>query len=340
MFSFCIISTFTSLLEIAQVIRDTRQRRVTSLFGQITNCLTLWLEDFPFLTLNLLIVLCRDGEVTYISLAKAFIGIIAAFIRLLFIILNKWLIRHDYERKDCLSNFFNTISTIGVILVLLLSVCIHTIATLPIDHSGRVYFENPSYFTKFKFAHKKYFDNVGIFLNTTNDVNRSIYLTDINDIIEKGQKTFTFSIDLQENVFCIKKYNQTCFKESNDTTFDLYDKLPTNKLINYSITFRYQEPDFYHLLGDIKYNIMRCDLKDYHIDDEKFSFFYYRFKRDLNETKSFMIFNQLNNNYRYYEKENDLEPIERAWRTGLFRCKTTGSLRPHRYQDVKMNDCH
>ncbi|CAF4418030.1 unnamed protein product, partial [Rotaria sp. Silwood2] len=180
--TFCIISTFTSLLEIIQITRDTYQNRLTSLFGRITSCLTLWFEDVPLLTLNLLLVICRDGEVTYISLAKAIIGIVAALIRFLFILLNKWLIRHDYQRKDNLSQFFNAISTIGVILVFILSISIHTIASLPIDHFGRIYLGKPSDFTRFKFAHQKYFNNVGLFLRSSNDYNKYIYLTNIDNI--------------------------------------------------------------------------------------------------------------------------------------------------------------
>ncbi|CAF4840759.1 unnamed protein product [Rotaria sp. Silwood1] len=338
-FTFCIISTFTSLLEIIQIIRDTYQNRLTSLFGRITNCLTLWFEDVPLLTLNLLIVICRDGEVTYISLAKAIIGIIAALIRFLFILLNKWLIRHDYHRKDNLSQFFNTISTIGIIIVLLLSISIHTIASLPIDNFGRIHLSRPSDFTRFKFAHQKYFNHVGLFLRSSNDYNKFIYLTNIDNIIEKGQKTFIYSINEKDNIYCIKQDNQTCFIEFNSTNIYLYNKQLTNKLINYSITFQFKEPDFYYLLGDINYNIIRCDLKNFYISDDKISLHYYRFKRNVNDIRLPFMLNDDNNTYRYYDIQNDFEPIQYVWKTGLSRCTSTSSSSPHRSQDIQMNDC-
>ncbi|CAF0865060.1 unnamed protein product [Adineta steineri] len=334
-FIFCIISTFTSLLEIIQVIRDAYQNRLTSLFGQITNCLTLWFEDVPLLTLNLLIVICRDGEVTYISLTKAIIGIIAALIRFLSILLNKWLIRHDYQRKDKLSKFFNTTSTIGIIIVFIISISINIIASLPIDNFGRLYLEKPSDFQEFKFAHQKYFNNVGIFLRSSD---KYIYLTDIDNIIEQHSRTFIYSKNENENIFCIKQFNQTCFKELNDTTISSYDQQLTNKLINYTIKFQFKQPDFYYLLGDINYNIIRCDLKDFYIDDDKISLHYYRFKQNFNQTKLSVVLNN-NNTYRYYDVNNDFDPVEYLWRTGLSRCSSTSSYSPHRSQEIQINNC-
>lgn len=339
MFIFCIISTLTSLLEVIQVIRDTRQNRLSSLFGQITNCLTLWFEDVPFLTLNLLIVICRDGEVTYISLAKAVIGIIAAFIRFISILLNKWLIRHDYQRKDNASQFFNTISTIGVIIVFICSTAIHVIASLPIDHFGRIHLERPSDFTHFKFAHQKYFNHVGLFLHSPYELNKYIYLTDIENIIESGQKNFVFALNQKDTVFCIKQFNQTCFTHTNDSNISLYDQPLTNKIINYSITFEFKNPDFYYLLGDIQYNIMRCDLKDYYIDDNRILLQYFRFKQNFNQTKLPLIFDEDSKTYRYYDSSNDFDSIADLWRTGLSRCTSTSTFNPHRSKDIQMNDC-
>lgn len=338
-FSFCIISTFTSILEIIQIIRDTYQKRLTSLFGQITNCLTLWLEDVPLLTLNLLLVICRDGEVTYVSLAKAIIGIVAALIRFLSILLNKWLIRHDYERKDPLSQFFNTISTMGVIFVFIISICIHIIASLPIDHHGRILLKNPSDFEQFRFAHQKYFDQVGLFLRSPDDPNQYMYLTDIENIIEKNTKQFIYGINEKENIICIKDVNQTCFIQGNQSDIQLYDKPLTDKLINYSITFQFKHPDFYYLLGDIRYNVIRCDLKDFYIDDRKVSLHYFRLLQGSNATQSPMFFNETTQMYRYYEKDRDFEPIEFIWRTGLSRCTSTSSYSPHRSRDVPITDC-
>ena len=312
---------------------------MSSLFGQITNSLSIWLEDVPLLTLNLLLVICRDGEVTYISLAKAIIGIFAACIRFLSILLNKWLIRHDYQRKDNLSRFFNTISTLGIVLVSILSISIHIIASLPIDHYGHVHLEKPSDFQHFRFAHKKYFHPVGLFLHSSNAMDKYIYLTGIESIIEKGPKQFIYGLHGKENVFCLKETNQTCYRQLNDSSLELYDKPLTMKLINYSINFQFQQPDFYYLLGDIHYNIMRCDLKEFYIDDRKWSFHYFRFNEDFNGTKTPLLFDQRTNTYRYYDQSNDFQSIEHLWQTGLSRCSSTSSFTPHRSHDVQMNDC-
>jgi hypothetical protein len=279
--------------------------------------------------------------VTYISLAKASIGIIAAFIRFLSILLNKWLIRHDYQRKDKLSQFFNTTSTIGVILVFMLSISINIIASLPIDNSGRVYLEKPSDFKQFKFAHQKYFNHVGLFLRSSNEYDKYIYLTDIENIIEKSPRTIIYSLNGKENIFCIKQSNQTCFIQYNDTDIQIYNKQLTDKFINYSITLQFQQPNFYYLLGDIHYNVIRCDLKDFYINDEKISLHYFRFKQHLNETKLPVILDENNNNntYRYYDLKNDFESIEYLWKTGLSRCSSTSSYSPHRSQEIDANNC-
>ncbi|UJR35687.1 hypothetical protein I4U23_028436 [Adineta vaga] len=335
---FCIIATCTSLLEIIQIIHDTCQSRPTSLFGQITNSLTLWFEDVPLLTLNLLIVICRDGEVTYISLTKAIIGIIASFIRFFSVLLNKWLIRHDYERKDRLSQFFNATSTIGVILIFMISTSIHIINSLPIDSFGHVYLEKPSDFTQFKFAHQKYFDHVGVFLRSPKFYEKYIYLADIVDIIEKSPQIFIYTVNQQDDVFCIKHLNQTCFQQLNDSNIEVYDKGLKSKSIHYSIAFEFQPPDSFYLLGDIHYNIIRCDDKTRDLYNEKFELHYFRFKQNFNQTKSPLLSNE-NQTYRYYDMNHDFKSIEHLWRTGLSRCSSTSSYNPHRSQEISINNC-
>lgn len=337
-FSFCIISTFTSILEIIQVTRDTYRKRLTSRFGQITNCLTLWLEDVPLLTLNLLVVICRDGEVTRINLAKSIIGIIAASIRSLSILLNKWLIRHDYQRKDHLSQFFNTISTIGVVLVFMISIAIHVIANLPFDHFGRLYLRSPADFQQFKFAHQKYFDHVGLFLHSSSDeYEKYIYLTDIENIINNRSTTFVYGLNKKEQIFCLKQSNQTCFIQSNSSShLQIYEKNLSDKLINYSITFQYQQPDFYYLLGDIHYNIIRCDLKDFYIDDMKIVLHYFPLKSKFYRMKHPLVSNE-NETFRYYDPDTDFDSIAQLWQTGLSKCTSTSTYTPHRSLYVQVN---
>ena len=322
-----------------QIIRDTYQNRLTSLFGQITNCLSLWLEDVPLLTLNLLLVICNDGEVTYISLAKAIIGIVAALLRSLSIVLNKWLIRHDYQRKDHLSQFFNTISTAGVILVFLISTSIHIIASLPIDNYGRIHLGKPSDFQQFKFAHQKYFDDVGLFLRFPNTIDQYIYVADIEHVIENSSTHVMFSINEKENVFCLNRTNQLCFIQMNDSKILPYDQSLNEKFINYSFIFEFRHPDTYYLLGDIVYNIIRCDFKNFYIDDNKFSLRYFQYKPIENKTMTTMIFDSYNQTYRFYDKETDFLSIENLWKTGLSRCASTSSFTPHRFQEVSIDDC-
>jgi len=220
----------------------------------------------------------------------------------------------------------------------MISITINIIASLPIDNFGRIYLENPLDFKQFKFAHQKYFNRVGLFVKTSNEYDKYIYLTDIENIIDTGSKTFVYSINEKENIFCLKQFNRTCFIQLNNSNIELYDKPLTNKLINYSIIFQFKQPDFYYLLGDIRYNIIRCDLKGFYIDDRKISFHYYRFKQNFNETKLPLLFNENNNTYRYYDIYQDFEPIEYLWKTGLSRCTTTSSFSPHRALNVQINN--
>jgi hypothetical protein len=256
--------------------------------------------------------------------------------------LNKWLIRHDYQRKDHLSQFFNTTSTVGVVLVFLVSITIHIIASLPIDNFGRIYLGNPADFKQFNFAHQKYFNHVGVFVRSSDDYDKHIYLTNIENIIEKSPYSFIYGINENENIFCIKQINQTCFiKLNNSSNIELYDKQLTNKLINYSMTFQFTQPDFYYLLGDIRYNVIRCDLKSFYINDKKISLHYYRFKQYFNQTKFPVLVDAINKNntYRYYDVNQDFEPIKYLWKTGLSRCTSTSSYSPHRSQDIQINNC-
>lgn len=296
----------------------------------------MWLEDVPLLTLNLLIVICRDGEVTRISLIKSIIGIVAALIRSLSILLNKWFIRHDYERKDRLSKFLNTISTIGVIIVFMLSLTIHVIANLPIDHLGRLHLQNPANFQQIKFAHQKYFDHVGVFLQSSDDETKYIYLTDIENIINQNSTTFVYGINKKENVFCLKQINQTCFIQSNTTQFEIYEKTLSDKLINYSMTFHYEQPDFYYLLGDIHYNVIRCDLKNLYIDDMKIILHYFPLKSKFDQ-KKFPLTSNENGTYRYYDSNEDFNSIAHLWQTGLSKCLSTSTYSPHRSLLIQVN---
>lgn len=310
---------------------------MTSRFGQITNCLTLWLEDVPLLTLNILIVICRDGEVTYVSIAKAAIGMIASILRLLSIILNKWLIRHDYERKDHFSQIFNTISTIGVVIVFILSIAIHIIAHLPIDNFGRLYLEKPSDFQQFRFAHQKYFHRVGLFLQSPNDdgANRYIYLTDIENIIGNQTKTFIYSINEDRDVFCV---NEKCFKQIDKSTIESHIRTMSDKLIDYTIRFEFRQPDDYYVLGNIEYYLVRCEYRNQFIDQDlkKIFFHYYRFKSSFNQIKTPLLINgNRNTTYRFYDVHEDFDPIEQLWKTGLSRCSTTSSFRPYRIYDLE-----
>ena len=122
----------------------------------------------------------------------------------------------------------------------------------------------------------------------------------------------------------------------NNSSWQLYDKELSEKLINYSITFQFQQPNFYYLLGDIHYNIIRCDFKDFYIDDQKILLHYYRFKQNVNQTKFPLVSNE-NDTYRYYDVNEDFQSVANLWKTGLSRCSSTSSYSPHRSQAVRIN---
>lgn len=219
----------------------------------------------------------------------------------------------------------------------MISISIHIIANLPIDNFGRIYLEKPSDFTQFKFANEKYFKHVGIFLQSSFEHDKYIYLTDIENIIQNGSKTFVYSINDKDKIFCIENYNHTCYKQLNNSNLEFYENILTNKFINYSITFQFIRPNFYYLLGDIHYNIIRCDLKNFYIDDKKFFLHYYRFKTNFNQFKLPVVYNEFNQTYRYYDINQDFQPIEYLWKTGLSKCTTTSSYSPHRSQDIQID---
>ena len=62
--------------------------------------------------------------------------------------------------------------------------------------------KKPSDFTQFKFAHQKYFNHVGLFLHSSNEYEKYIYLTDIEDIIDNGSKTFVYGLN-EKRIFFV-----------------------------------------------------------------------------------------------------------------------------------------
>ena len=102
----------------------------------------------PLLVLNLMIALCRDGDVTYISLAKASLCIVCVIIRFVLMILVYWI----FEKKKSRFEFTcDIISTIGLVAVAILSVTIQLLNNFPIDRNGLIKIVDPDTFDRYAF---------------------------------------------------------------------------------------------------------------------------------------------------------------------------------------------
>ena len=161
-FAFCIVSTLTLLIETIQNADDLLvEKKFPFLSQSLTNFLTVIFEDVPLLSLNLMLALCRDGDVSVVSLTKASLCIGCVIIRFTLMVLVYWI----FEKKRSRFEFIcDIISTVGLVAVALLSVIIQLLNSFPIDNRGLIKVDNPKDFDRYSFQANKYFPDVGVYM--------------------------------------------------------------------------------------------------------------------------------------------------------------------------------
>ena len=375
-FSFCIVSTLVSLIETIQNADDlAKKKKLPFLTQSFTNFLTIIFEDVPLLILNLMVALCRDGDVSVISLTKASLCIACVIIRFILMILVYWM----FDKKKSRFEFFcDIISTIGLVVVTILSVTIQLLNNFPIDNNDLIKITSPENFNRYSFFSNKYFTNVGIYMSwplqdsssKEFQINESkIWLADLNELTtnEELEVEFQTNIDLflkYENSYpnytlCILKSKtkrepkvKNCFTITNNNKY-VYEKefqLGEQQLdYGYKLKFIKRAPkDFKYLMGYIDYNIkIRTNNECHNFDNTSINSDYlliyakYLFKKPIsisNNTISneYFKYNEGVNYYSLFNLYFDLNIANQIWKTGIIGCKQNSDKSPKLNKNIEI----
>lgn len=340
-FGFCCISVLSFIIETIQNADDLLEKKKISFLTQsLSNFLVILFEDIPLLSLNLIITLCRDGEPTIISVAKASVVIFAVIIRFILIVVLNWFID---TKKTRFSIILDMLSTFGILIMAFLSVSIHLLNNFPTTAQGEIEIPNPVYFNHMSYATDKYLRNVGIFtqwpIDNQENETSYIWLSDITDVIEVVNLPIKirtdFALEKQKYTLCIEKFNQnSCFKFEKAEFRILQDDknfLESNLYEVYEIKLT-KEPEQgnKYKLGYISLNVNRYELdKNGSRICSKVnpnSVIYAKHK-DFHDSleKSYLI--QDMDNFLFFSKM-DLITVDRLWFPGIFKCRMSGDLGP------------
>ncbi|XP_053375524.1 uncharacterized protein LOC128547303 [Mercenaria mercenaria] len=285
--AFSIIGSFTFTFEIVNLWWDVF-RNDPWLDADLLSAITVWIEDVPQITINVVIVACREEAISYFQLVKASVIIIGAVIRIIVSLIrycNKKA-RHDLQcakvnpesRRHVVYRVF---IMIGLIITLGGAITIFMFTQSERNPDGSLNFKVPHSVIEGEYDDQKYFHNVSIYFShklfdwdTTSKVSPEnlnlVRLFRINDIRrEKVDRTIKVQYDQQtgptkiiiwerdihgtmkaKECFQMDKTNQKLTIGPNCASFI------SPKVNQYVLKFRYIKPSIPRLIfGDIKYNI-------------------------------------------------------------------------------------
>lgn len=351
-FSFCVISIITLFIETIQNADDLRdKKRLPFLTQSLSNVLTIYLEDIPLLVLNLILSVCRDGEVSIISLIKASLGISAVLIRFILMIVQRWIMD---KKKTRFELFCDVISTFGLIVIACLSITIQLLNTFPSDKNGLLQFKSPEKFDRMSFIQEKYLDSVSVFMswppNRQNQNNTNqILLGDITNLIKHGhmsikfltnsdlnelltEKNYTLCIQkklfsLNKTLNCYQVTNGVLFSQVNSTIVDL-ESLPNGFYISIK---KVSTVSFMYRIGYLDFNIKFFNSNE---TCNQFEFgkstrnmlTYARYIYPQNETQFFKA--KTTHYSTCYNLNYDLITTDKLWRTGILNCDSKADKGP------------
>lgn len=360
-FAFCIVSTIALLIETIQNADDLfAKKKIPFLSQSLANFITIVFEDVPLLVLNLMLTLCRDGDVSVISLTKATLCIACVIVRFLLMILVYWI----FDRKKTrLEYILDLISTIGLLVVAVLSVSIQLLNNFPIDNNGLIKITKPENFNRLHFLQDKYLNNVGIYMkwppiSSQNGIyeNTELWLADINELFSnveiQMQIRFNKNIikdDKTDYKMCIMKSTANanlndCYRISNKTYIVKISELDTQMSYGYNIRMiKRSSEEFKYLLGYIDYNIKtyqdnRCF--NTNIDDNLLTYAKYLPKYDNTNKTIDNLYFKYNEGINYYTLFNlyyDLNVADKIWKTGIIGCNTNGDKKPKLNTNIEIS---
>jgi hypothetical protein len=342
--AFCIVGSLTLILETMQNADDLRKmKRYPFLTQSLTNFLNIVLEDVPLLTLNLILAVCHDGNVTVVSLVKASVSIAIIVIRVIIMIVTSWIRKHKKSRFDYICDIF---STCGLFIAAALCITIQLLNIFPIDRRGFIVTDNPDKFNHLDYVRTKYLDNVGVYASWPIDSRPQnpdkIWICEIGEILKHGRLLVsirsnkdTHETNGQNYSFCITRHHRdNCFSVSANKTIhelDAADVNSTSMKYGFDVVFERKPPvEFQYLAGYIDFAINRVST-DAHghkrcssLDLQPMFYAKYPF-RSSNLTH--LKFNEVVG-YGFYNVDFDLHMASKIWKTGIIGCDSTGDSGP------------
>jgi hypothetical protein len=353
--AFCIVGSLTLVLETMQNVDDLRRKKLyPCLTHSLTNFMNIVLEDVPLLTLNLILAVCHDGNVTVISLVKATVCIVIIVIRVLVMIVY-WTRRLNKSRFEYICD---VLSTIGLFYAAAVCISIQLLNIFPIDNKGFIVTENPDKFNRFEFVRNKYLHDVGVYANwpidsLAADNSNKIWLCEIEEILKHGSLHVAIRSDADVYVTSSQAYNlcttkldgNECFRVHENSTIEyLSSNYAHNASMKYGFDILFEKKlpvEFQYLAGYIDYAINRVsedsngNKKCFSIGSTKPMIYAKYPLRSAN--LSFLKFNDEMGSYSFYDQNYDLHTASKIWKTGLIGCDSTGDLGPKLSSNINLS---
>lgn len=348
-FIFCVISTIGFIVEVVHNIDDLSEtRKLRFLTQSVTNFIIIVFTDLPLIILNLIIIACHDGEPTIITTVKSTVCITMFAVRLILMMSYRCCSRRQIHSR--FERIIDILATIGLCLVLLISIKIQLICLFPTRSSGGFFpVSDPMKFKTMDFVKSKYLNGVGIFTqwplqagNTSGTEHGYLRITDINEVIDETFLRITIKTnqafyDGNDYTICLIKRNiEECYQMSKDSGY--MKKLSTSSKSlgkhHHSELLITKEPAqaYRYLLGYLDYNmkqmtidqdgtVLECSIHQ-HLD----SVLYGKFLPNAVDLTEWL--RPIGDLFSFYNHKTDLQTVDKYWLTGIFGCHMSGDLGP------------
>lgn len=363
-FTFCVISSAGLVVEIIHNVDDiSEKRKIRILSAQLTGFIDIAFTDLPMLILNLIITACHDGQPTLISVVKSSVCIVVIVVRFMIMTINKCAHFGSNKKRSSFMAVLETLTTIGLILALLISVKIQLLRIFPTRHDGFGFLRpDPLKFKSMDFIKQTYTNNVGIYaqwplksnynqmLTNNSSSDNFIWITDVNDVIDQtyieiqietnfsrtysAKNTYTTCFSKKHTKECFTMNTNSRYFERTRTAFNSSDL--TEKFL-LTLTKEPSQP-YRYLAGYIDYNLNI--LSSNHTNDFNectkgrlasvvyaYQIYPWTYRNYFRSTGEF---------FSFYNRKVDLNSVDEYWRTGVLACKMSGDLGPKYNERIRL----
>ncbi|XP_052774216.1 uncharacterized protein LOC128212873 [Mya arenaria] len=373
---FSIIGTITFAFEVANLWWEVF-RKNPWLDIDLLSAIIVWIEDVPQIVINVFIVACREEAISYFQLVKASVIIVGVVVRIIVSLVRYCSknARHDLQcakqnKDSCRHVVYRSFIMIGLIITLGGAIVIFMFTQSERNPDGSLNFKIPHSVIEGEYDDEKYFSNVSVYFShkMLDGTGSKLTLSDANILrLVKIDHIKNEDYDLSINVSIKVQSSQTEYKidganpvtecftlNKNSDQITIQDPCPATHASPHSdkfyFTFHYTKPSVPSLIfGDITFNLKtskgngNCQSPDFTIDNsvvghtkniETAALHYYRATVDVSD--NYHIKRDGKNIGNFYHPR-DLTDITLVWKTGFAYCSSSGSLAPHRDNDLQVN---